>query len=109
MSIKNQSGVSNEKSGCSPAKSEFKPEIDRNRCEGKADCVRVCPYDVFEIRTLGAGERKLLSLRGKLKAWAHGGKQAHLVHPDACHACSLCVKTCPENALKLVRIDVSAQ
>jgi len=109
MSIKNQSGVNSEISECRPAVNEFKPEIDRNRCEGKADCVRVCPYDVFEIRTLGAEERKLLSLRGKLKAWAHGAKQAHLVQPEACHACSLCVKACPEDAIKLVRTGVSAQ
>ena len=25
------------------------PVIDRHRCEGKEDCVRVCPYHVFKF------------------------------------------------------------
>ena len=33
------------------------PVVDRNRCEGKEDCLRVCPVDVFEIRTLSPVER----------------------------------------------------
>ena len=27
----------------------FRPVMDRNRCEGKADCVRVCPTGVFTV------------------------------------------------------------
>jgi NAD-dependent dihydropyrimidine dehydrogenase PreA subunit len=77
------------------------PVIDRNRCEGKADCVRVCPYQVFEIRKLTAEQRSTLSLRGKIKAFAHGNKQAFLANPDNCHACGLCVDACPEQALTL--------
>lgn len=46
------------------------PLIDRNRCEGKADCVRVCPYDVFEMGTLDGEDRRGLSFLGKLKAFA---------------------------------------
>ena len=78
------------------------PFIDRNRCEGKADCVRVCPYQVFEMGTLDADQRRGLSLRGKLKAFAHGYKQAMVVRGDACHACGLCVTACPERAIRLV-------
>lgn len=78
------------------------PAIDRNRCEGKADCVRVCPYDVFEIGTLGDDERAGLSLRGRLKAWAHRHRQAFVVRPDDCHACGACVAACPEQAIRLV-------
>jgi len=37
---------------CAPDAGRVVPRIDRNRCEAKADCVRVCPYDVFEIRAL---------------------------------------------------------
>ena len=77
------------------------PVVDRNRCEAKADCVRVCPYDVFEIRKLASGERAALSRLGRLKTWAHGGKQAFVVKPEACHACGLCIEACPENALSL--------
>jgi NAD-dependent dihydropyrimidine dehydrogenase PreA subunit len=77
------------------------PVVDRNRCEAKADCVRVCPYDVFEIRTLSPEDRQGLSWLGKLKAWAHGNQQAFVVRPEACHACQLCIEACPEEALTL--------
>lgn len=77
------------------------PVVDRNRCEAKGDCVRVCPYDVFEIGPLSPADRSGLSLLGKVKAWAHGNKQAFVVRPEACHACQLCVEACPENALAL--------
>ena len=80
------------------------PVIDRNRCEGKAECVRVCPYGVFEMGTLDAGQRRGLSLVGKLKAFAHGYKQALVVRGPDCHACGLCVTACPERAIKLVGI-----
>lgn len=80
------------------------PIVDRNRCEAKEDCVRVCPYDVFEIRSLSATDRKSLSWLGKLKAWAHGNKQAFVVRPEACHACRLCIDACPEQALRLVPV-----
>jgi 4Fe-4S ferredoxin len=78
------------------------PVIDRNRCEAKSDCVDVCPYDVFEVRTLTPGERKGISLIGRLKLAGHRGRQAFVVNPDACHACSLCVTACPDKAIKLV-------
>jgi len=77
------------------------PIVDRNRCEAKQDCVRVCPYDVFEIRTLSAEDRAALSWLGWLKAWAHGNRQAYVVRPESCHACQLCIDACPENALRL--------
>ena len=77
------------------------PVVDRNRCEAKAACFGVCPYNVFEIRRLSPDERSSLSLRGKLKAWAHGNRQAFVVRPDDCHACGLCVNACPEQAITL--------
>ena len=80
------------------------PVVDRNRCEGKEDCVRVCPYDVFEIRVLDAADRASLSLMGRLKAWAHGNRQAHVVRPKDCHACQLCIDACPESALRLAPV-----
>src|SRR3954464_5760331 len=79
------------------------PVIDRNRCEGKADCVRVCPYEVFELGVLPPHERAALSLVGKLKAFAHGGRQAFAVRADACQGCGLCVAACPEKAIRLAR------
>ncbi len=77
------------------------PAIDRNKCEGKADCVRVCPYGVFEMGVLGAEQRGELSLFGRLKGWGHGYKQAFVVKPADCHACKLCVEACPEDAIHL--------
>jgi NAD-dependent dihydropyrimidine dehydrogenase PreA subunit len=77
------------------------PVVDRNRCEAKEDCVRVCPYDVFEIRNLAPEDRASLSLLGKLKAWAHGNRQAYVVRAADCHACQLCIQACPEQALRL--------
>lgn len=77
------------------------PVIDAGRCEAKAACVVACPYDVFEIRTLTAQERAALPLLGRLKAWAHGNRRAFAVRAEACHACGLCVKACPELAITL--------
>ena len=77
------------------------PVVDRNRCEGKEDCVVVCPYDVFEMGTLTPSERADLSFVGRIKAWAHGNRQAYVVQPLECRACQLCIEACPEKALKL--------
>jgi NAD-dependent dihydropyrimidine dehydrogenase PreA subunit len=86
---------------CGELAGKVAPVVDRDRCEGKADCVRVCPFDVFEITTLTRAQRSELSLTGRLKALFHGGKQALVVRPDACHACRLCIDSCPERALQL--------
>jgi NAD-dependent dihydropyrimidine dehydrogenase PreA subunit len=88
---------------CKQIAGEFRPLVDRNRCEGKADCVRVCPVAVFAVGSLPASQRAGLSLRGRIKGFAHRWQQALLVNPAACEACGLCVKACPEGALSLVR------
>jgi NAD-dependent dihydropyrimidine dehydrogenase PreA subunit len=79
------------------------PVIDRNRCEGKAACVAVCPVAVFAVQTLPKEQRESLSLIGKLKGFTHKWQQAVLVLPDACEGCGLCVRACPESAITLVR------
>lgn len=89
---------------CGPAAGVFRPEIDRNRCEGKAACVAVCPYQVFSLGKLAAEDRRGLSLRGKLKGFGHRWKQAFTPNAAACHACGLCVVACPEQAITLKRV-----
>jgi len=88
---------------CDDAPGRLRPVIDRNRCEAKADCVEVCPYEVFELAKLSATERAAQSWSGWLKTLAHGGKQAFAVRAADCHACGLCVEACPEKAIKLAR------
>ncbi|HWV15288.1 MAG TPA: ferredoxin family protein [Cellvibrio sp.] len=90
---------------CRQAAGVITPHIDRNRCEGKADCVVVCPVNVFAVQTLPKVEREGLSLRGKLKGFVHGWQQAVLLNPGACEACGLCVQACPEKAIHLVRAE----
>jgi len=94
-----------ETNDCKQEAGVFIPVIDRNRCEGKSDCVRVCPYSVFSVGTLPTDQRAGLSFIGKLKGAAHQWQQALLVNPDACHACGLCVKSCPEHAITLAQDD----
>ena len=88
---------------CPQPAGEFRPVIDRNRCEGQGDCVRVCPTGVFAVATLPRAARAGLSLKGRLKGLVHRWQQAVLLNPANCEACGLCVRECPESALTLER------
>src|SRR5262249_39691396 len=90
-------------SSCNQAPGIFAPVIDRNRCEGKGECVTVCPNDVFVVGVLPKSERSSLSLLGRVKGVALGWKQASMPNIGACEACGLCVSTCPERAISLER------
>ena len=88
---------------CAPVPGAFHPVIDRNRCEGKQACVAVCPFNVFSMAKVPGELRRGLSLRGKLKGYAHGWLQAFATNADACQSCGLCVAACPEKAITLIR------
>lgn len=77
------------------------PVVNPNRCEAKADCVAVCPYNVFEVRALTPDELSSLSFLSRIRVRVHGGRQAFAVRADACHACGKCVSACPERAISL--------
>lgn len=87
---------------CRKAPGLFVPQVDRNRCEGKGACKRVCPKQVFVVGPLPPAERRGLTVRGRIKGLAHRWQQALLAHPSACEACGLCVRACPESAITLV-------
>jgi 4Fe-4S ferredoxin len=90
---------------CKHEAGRFVPVIDRSRCEGKEDCVQVCPYSVFEMRQLSDSDKRALRPGARLKAWVHGNRQAFAVNAQNCHACGLCVSACPERAIKLSRLS----
>jgi NAD-dependent dihydropyrimidine dehydrogenase PreA subunit len=77
------------------------PVVNPNRCEAKADCVAVCPYDVFELRALTPDELASLPFLSRIRVRVHGGRQAFAVRADDCHACGHCVSACPERAISL--------
>jgi 4Fe-4S ferredoxin len=86
---------------CRAEPGAFAPVVDRARCEGKSDCVDVCPYDVFEVGRIGEGEFRALPLLARLKVRVHGMKTSYTPRADACRACGLCVAACPEKAIAL--------
>lgn len=86
---------------CRATPGAYRPVIDRRRCEGKADCVSVCPFEVFEVGRIDEGEYRALPALVRLKVWVHGKKTAYTPRADACQACGLCVVACPEHAIKL--------
>lgn len=89
---------------CRAQPSSHTPQVDRNRCEGKADCAAVCPYGVFEVRRMDAVDFQALSFLGRLKSRAHGRLTAYAPGAARCQACGLCVVACPEKAVQLVAL-----
>ena len=82
----------------------LKSVVDRARCEGKRDCVEVCPYEVFEVRRIDDADYTALSFFVRLRVLAHRKQSAYTPRADACQACGLCLVACPEEALRLVPV-----
>ena len=83
-------------------KTPLMPVVNRSRCEGKSECVAVCPENIFIVRTIDDADFARLSIFGKLKSVAHGKKTAYTPTAEACKSCGLCVPACPEDAIRLV-------
>jgi len=98
--------VADRLSDCRGAAGEFAPVVDRAKCEGKAECVDVCPFHVFEVRRIEDRDFLKLGMLAKLKSIAHGRKTAYTPRAFECHACGKCVTACPEKAIKLARAPV---
>ena len=81
------------------------PVVDLRRCEGKGDCVRVCPEDVFRISRIADADYRQLGMLHKLKLRVHGMQVAYTPNAAACRSCGLCVAACPERAITLARSE----
>lgn len=84
---------------CSAPAGTWVPVIDHARCEGKRDCIDVCPNDVFEVRRIDEEDYSGLGRFARLKVRAHGMMTAYTPNAHDCRACGLCVVACPEQAI----------
>ena len=96
------------KTVCKQEPGLFKPVVNLSKCEGKADCLPVCPEQVFEISRIRDEDYQQLGLLAKLKQRVHGMQVAYTPNVDACRACGLCVTACPERAISLRRVAGAA-
>ena len=90
---------------CKQAPGTMRPVIDRNRCEGKKECVAVCPYNVFTIATVAPEMRRAPPPPGRAQGLPPPLAQAVAADPRARPARGGCGFACPEKAIVLVRFS----
>lgn len=93
-----------EEGQCHAIAGNYVPVVNRSKCEGKKECVSVCPYNVFEVRTMEATDFQSLPILARLKSLMHGRLTAYSPRAGLCEACGLCAASCPEQAISIVRI-----
>lgn len=91
-------------SNCAQLPGLFTPIVNFGKCEGKADCVTVCPENVFEIRRITDEDLAKRNFFQRFKLRVHGYRVAYTPNADSCKACGLCVTACPEKAITLVKV-----
>jgi heterodisulfide reductase subunit A-like polyferredoxin len=64
-------------------------QVDVEKCVACLTCVRICPYNVPEIKAEFAGVGEIVG--------------AAYIEPAQCHGCGVCVSECPAKAIQLVR------
>lgn len=87
---------------------ELAPVTTMNNERGLARARPLRQVDVLIVRKLTDAQKDTLSLPGRVKLWAHGGRQAHAEFADRCHGCGLCVTACPQKAISLKRSNQSS-
>jgi 4Fe-4S ferredoxin len=88
---------------CKQAPGVMVPIVSLKRCEGKGDCVEVCPENVFRVQRIEQADYRDLNTLHKLKLRVHGMQVAYTPNADGCRSCGLCVSACPEQAITLRR------
>jgi heterodisulfide reductase subunit A-like polyferredoxin len=66
-------------------------QVDADKCVGCLTCVRICPYNVPQIKADFAGVGNILG--------------AAYVEPAQCHGCGICVSECPAKAIQLLHYE----
>ncbi len=89
---------------CAQEPGYIAPFVDFKRCEGKGECVRVCPENVFQLRRIEAADDESMPLLNRFKLRLHGMNVAYTPNSEACRSCGLCVSACPEKAITLHRV-----
>ena len=67
---------------CAAPAATYAPVIDHARCEGKRDCIDVCPNDVFEVRRIDEADYDALGRMARLKVRTHGMLSAYTPNAD---------------------------